>query len=75
MKEYILIFDGQKITCKSFFIVEMGTEGIDIYNEDNTRIDEMLDISIPDTEDKEECEHFETKVTNFIKEKYGSLCS
>lgn len=66
MLQHEVIFLNSKFTCKQFFDIETNANGIDVYDEQNNRIGEMLNIDIPDAEDTEAVEVFETKVLEFI---------
>lgn len=66
MNYHEVILLNSKFTCKPFFDTETNANGIDIYDEQNNRIGEMLNIDIPDGEDTEAVETFETKVLEFI---------
>ena len=68
MNYHEVIFLGSKFTCKPFTDIETNTNGVDVYDEQNNRIGELMGVEIPDSEDKDFVEKFETKVLEFIDE-------
>jgi hypothetical protein len=66
MNHHNVTFRNSIFTCKPFFDLDTNANGIDIYDENNNRIGEMMNIDIPDETDAEAVKTFETKVLEFI---------
>lgn len=66
MAQVVINITGHsETTCRSFFDVDLGYGGIEIY-EDGERLGSMIDVNLPDENDEEEMEWFENKVENWL---------
>jgi hypothetical protein len=73
MKHCIIVPVGpDEFSCKSFYDVEASCGGIEIYLNENY-VGEMLDITLPDAEDKDEVEKFSNEVEKYIETTYYGI--